>query len=262
MEKRRALITGASAGIGLELARIHAKNGHHMVLVARREERLLQLKEELEKAHGVEVAVIAADLSIPEAALDIHTAILRSGFEIEILINNAGFGAHGEFCRSNWAVQSGMIRLNIMALVHLTRLFSEEMVSRGEGRIMNIASTAAFQPGPFMSVYYASKHFVLAFSEGIATELRNTGISVTTLCPGPTQSEFFDRAGMKNTLLVSAMAIPDAKKVAEYGYRSMMSGKRIAVEGVLNRIGTVLVRLIPISLSSRIVEYVQRRRIR
>ena len=231
-----ALITGASTGIGKELARIIAEKGTNLVLVARSLEKLENLKIELEAKNKVSVFTIALDLSEANAGLEVYEQVVQLGLEVTYLINNAGVGLYGEFYATDWERENTMINLNITSLTQLTKLFLKGMMERNRGRIMNVASTAAFQPGPLMSVYFASKAYVLHFSEAIGYELRDTGITVTTLCPGPTISEFKDTASMGQSRLFKQKGIPSSAAVAEYGYKSMMKGKSVAIHGWKNRL--------------------------
>lgn len=239
------LITGASSGIGMELARIFAREGHDLLITARREERLNELKNELETKHGIRVHVLAVDLSENNAPQALFNFAERTNLSINVLVNNAGVGDFGLFHQSDWERQQTMIDLNMKSLTHLTHLFLPEMIELERAYIMNVASNAAFQPGPLMSVYYATKHYVLAFSEAIANELKGTGVSVTALCPGPTHSEFRERAGMKKSRLAQSLPIPDPTAVAEYGYKVLMKGKRVAVHGLINKFFSVAVQFLP-----------------
>lgn len=245
-----ALITGASSGIGLELARILAADHHDVVLVARNLDKLNELKQELESKHGIKAIVIPADLSIPRISDEIYYDLANKGVQVDILINNAGFGDYGAFANAEWKKQANMLQVNIVALTHLTKLFLRGMVDRGNGRIMNVASTAAFQPGPLMAVYYATKAYVLHFSEAIANELQGTGVTVTTLCPGPTRTEFQSTATMGNTRLLRIFNIPSAESVARFGYRAMMKGKTVAIYGLFNYLLSINVRFLPRSLTT------------
>ncbi|NBB77538.1 MAG: SDR family NAD(P)-dependent oxidoreductase [Bacteroidetes bacterium] len=252
-----ALITGASSGIGMELARIFAREGHNLLLTARREERLKELKETLEAEFEIEAAIFPCDLSEPEAPQALFDFCDKNKFAINTLVNNAGIGDFGPFTESDWNKQAVMIDLNMRALTHLTHLFLPMLIHQKRAFIMNVASTAAFQPGPLMSVYYATKHYVLAFGEAIAEELKKTGVSVTTLCPGPTKSEFQKTAGMEKSGLFKKFAVATSGEVAEYGYRAMMNGKRIAVYGVLNKISAASVQLLPSRLVTPMVKRIQ-----
>ncbi|MCX6163923.1 MAG: SDR family oxidoreductase [Ignavibacteriae bacterium] len=234
-DTKTALITGASSGIGLELAKIFASKGINLIIASRNIIELAHLGTELSQKHKIYVEEIEIDLSRPGAAKELYNEVKSLNFEIDYLINNAGFGDYGLFHESDWDKQERMINLNMLTLTHLTRLFLPEMVKKKSGKIMNVASTAAFQPGPLMSVYYASKAYVLFFSEAIANELEGTGVTVTALCPGPTKSGFQKAANVEHSKMLDGKSIPGSKEVAEYGYNAMMKGKRVAIHGMLNR---------------------------
>jgi uncharacterized protein len=244
-DTKTALITGASGGIGLELAKIFASKGTNLIIVSRNVIELSKLKSELVEKHKIYVEEIVMDLSIPGSAKQVFEEVKSLSFDVDYLINNAGFGDYGFFHESDWDKQERMINVNMLALTHLTRLFLPEMVKRKSGKIMNVASTAAFQPGPLMSVYYASKAYVLFFSEAIANELEGTGVTVTALCPGPTKSGFQKAANVEHSKMLNAKSIPTSKKVAEYGYKAMMKGKRVAVHGFTNKELTFFSRRAP-----------------
>ncbi len=227
------LITGASGGIGYELAKLFARDHHDLVLVARSANKLMQVSNELQ-AHGVTVKTIALDLATPPAPQFLFDQLLREGIIVEILINNAGFGVFGEFARLPEAEILGQLDLNIRALTELTRLFLPPMVARRSGRIMNVASTAAFQPGPLMAVYYASKAYVLSFTEAIANELNQSGVTVTCFCPGATHTDFAKRAGLENSRIFKQFPAMSAEKVALDGYRAVMEGRTLAISGAHN----------------------------
>lgn len=245
-----ALITGASSGIGLELARIFAQHKHDLILVARSEDKLNALKTEL--GEQVTTTVIAMDLSDPAAPQALYNAVENAKLNVDFLINNAGFGDFGKFKDNDWAKEQQMIQLNITALTELTKLFMPHLLDN-KGRIMNVASTAAFQPGPYMAVYYATKAYVLSFSEALAHELKPCGVSVTALCPGPTESGFQDAAEMNHSKLVKGKSMPSSAVVAEYGYNAMMSGKRVAVQGVINKVLSQSVRFTPRRVMTSVV---------
>jgi short-subunit dehydrogenase len=255
MNMKTALITGASDGIGLELARIHAQNGHSLILVARRLERLHALSEELRKEHSVEVLCIGLDLSLHDASSDLYQQVKAAGRRVDFLINNAGVGVYGAFAESNWPKTAAMIDLNIRSLTELTRLFLPDLIAQGGGRIMNVASTAAFQPGPGMAVYFATKAYVLHFSEALHQENHRKGVSVTALCPGPTRSGFAEAMlspGQSVPPMLSNLHIPDSASVARYAYRAMMRGDAVAVHGLMNRIMAASIGLFPRRLVVRI----------
>jgi uncharacterized protein len=249
-ERKTALVTGASSGIGAELARIHAEHGGDLVVAARRRERLEALQTELEAAHGVTVHVLCQDLARAEAPQEIYEQVRSWGLPVDYLVNNAGFGCRGFFHEQDWATNEAMIEVNILALAALTRLFVPDMIARGSGRVLNIGSMAGFLPGPLHAVYYASKAFVISFSEAIANELAGTGVHVTVLCPGPTATEFTERARMQEVRLLQRTA--SARQIAEVGYQAMLKGKTLAVPGLLNKCAIHgLLRLSPRRLATR-----------
>jgi short-subunit dehydrogenase len=234
---------------------IFAEAGRDLVLVARTKERLESLGEELRGRFKVKVRVVPTDLTDPEAPARLFEELARAGIDIDFLVNNAGYGKAGPFAESDPDSQVGMVRLNVSALTHLTRLFIPPMLSRGRGRILNVASTAAFQPGPFMAVYYATKAYVLSFSEALAEELRGTGVTVTALCPGPTATEFQGRASLRRSRLAN-MGMATAVSVAEQGYRGMMKGRTIVVTGLRNRLLAQSVRFSPRLVVRRAVRWI------
>jgi hypothetical protein len=236
------LLTGASGGIGYELAKLFARDHHNLVLVARSTDKLAQVANELQ-VYGVTIKTIAVDLATPLAPKFLFDQLHDT--PIDILINNAGFGAHGEFARMSEQEILGQIHLNITALTELTRLFLPAMVQRRSGRIMNVASTAAFQPGPLMAVYYATKAYVLSFSEAIANELRGSGVAVTCFCPGATHTGFARRAGTENSRLFKQVGAMSAEKVAHDGYRALMAGRTVAISGAHNWVVAQSVRFAP-----------------
>jgi uncharacterized protein len=242
---KTALITGASNGIGLELARVHASRGGNLVLVARNKSKLDALKTELENKYSVSVYVIEKDLSKINAAQEVYDETTGKGIQIDYLINNAGFGDFGMFAETDGNKELQMINLNITALTQFTKLYLQDMVKRKAGRIMNVASTAAFQAGPTMAVYCATKAYVLSFSEAVDNEVRDKGISITALCPGATESGFQTAASMEDSNLVKGKKLPTSKDVAEYGYAAMLKGKAVAIHGTMNYIMANSVRFIP-----------------
>ena len=225
--KLTALITGASNGIGLELARIHAKRGGDLVLVARSQDKLNQLADELRaQYHDIHITVIAQDLTMPQAAQSIFAQTEQLGIQVDILINNAGFGGHGRFFERELAKEQQMIQLNITTLTELTHLYLQGMVARRSGKILNVSSTASFMPGPLQAVYYATKAYVTSFSQAVAEEVREFGITVTALCPGAVATGFVDAGGLQD---VGAWKnAKSAQSVAEYGYQAMEKGELVA----------------------------------
>jgi short-subunit dehydrogenase len=223
----RALITGASAGIGEELAKLHAEKGGDLIIVARRKDRLDKLAAALTAEHGVDVQVIALDLSRPGAAETLSNTVDDLGLEVDVLINNAGFGGHGKFHESGLEREQRMMQLNMVLLTELSYYFIQDMVARGQGRILNVGSTAGFLPGPLQAVYYASKAYVNSFSQAIANELQGTGVTVTVLCPGPVATEFQEAGDLDGVRGFDLAA--DARSVAKCGYRAMEKGELLAV---------------------------------
>ena len=232
------LVTGASGGIGEELARRAARDGHELVLVARRVDRLEALRSEL----GADrCRVVAADLGTREGLATVTAAVT----DVDVLVNNAGYGDFGAFADADPARTQGMIDLNVSALTALTQAYLPGMLARGHGRILNVASTAAFFPGPLMAVYYATKAYVLSFTEAVATEVRGTGVTATALCPGPTESGFQSAAEMESSRLVRGRRLPSSRAVAEYGWDAMERGTVVAVHGWRNRAQVLLERVTP-----------------
>ncbi len=255
------LITGASSGIGLELARIFAINNFNLILIARREKRLREIAQELSE-NDISVEIITHDLSDINASEQVFQEINKRRLSVDILVNNAGFGLEGPFSETDWKQESEMIRLNILTLTGLTKHFVRPMVERSKGKILNVASTAAFLPGPYMSVYYATKAYVLSFSKALTYELKDKNIQVSVLCPGPTKTEFQDRAGVQNSTLFSGKRLPisTSREVAQAGFNGLMKGKTVIIPGLLNRIGVVGSRFSPSSVTNRMVEELHRSR--
>lgn len=227
---KTALITGASSGIGKELAQIHAARGGNLVVVARSEQKLNQLKSELEREYGSTVMVIVQDLTQPDAPQNVFDTVTNAGVQVDYLINNAGFGGHGLFHEREWESDLSMIQLNVVALTHLSRLFLPAMVQRNSGRILNVSSTASFTPGPLQAVYFATKSYVTFLSNAIAEELVDTHVTVTALMPGATETGFAKTSGMDKTDLFADVA--SAAEVAKAGYEAMLAGKLDVVAGI------------------------------
>jgi hypothetical protein len=251
-----ALITGASGGIGRELAHLFAADGDDVVLLARSEDALVDLGERLQEEYGVGVTVVVKDLADPASPAEVQAALDERGITVDTLVNNAGFATYGAFVETDWDVERNELAVNVLALTELTKRFLPGMVERGEGQVLNVASTAAFQPGPLMSVYYASKAYVLSFSEGLAGELEGTGVTVTALCPGPTETGFQSRAEMGASRLVQG-GLDDPGDVARAGYEGMRAGKTVVVPGLQNKLQTLLVRLLPRSVVRSLVRRAQ-----
>lgn len=242
--KKTALITGASSGIGLELARLFAKDNYDLVLIARRKQKLEELKHELEK-HNLKVYVFSADLTELDAPQKIHDYTQSNNIHIDVLVNNAGFGVYGYFSSTSREKELNMVQLNVTALTNLTKLFMPHMIRQKSGGILNVASTAAFQPGPKMAVYFASKAYVLSFSEALHNELKPHGISVTCLCPGPTKTEFESRAATEEKMSLFNGSIMDAKTVAQIGYDGLQKQKAVVVTGLKNKLLIFIGRFAP-----------------
>jgi short-subunit dehydrogenase len=249
-----ALVTGASSGIGRELARLLARDGHDLVLVARNVQRLEQVAEQLGTGCGIQTRVLPADLAEPTSPEVLFTELRRSSIEVDVLVNSAGFGLFGPCADSDLTAELCMMRVNMLALTHLTKLLLPGMLERGQGRILNLASTAAFQPGPLMAVYYATQSYVLSFSEALARELRGSGVTVTALCPGPTRTDFVAKAGTGRTRIFRN-AMMEVETVARAGYHGMMRGQTVVVPGMLNKTLAQLVRIGPRGLVAAIVEW-------
>jgi short-subunit dehydrogenase len=255
-DRKTALVTGASFGIGMEFARIFAREGYNLVLVARSADRLRQVASELEKAHGTRSLILAADLTEPGASAYVFDQTTRADIQVDVLVNNAGFGQYGMFAENDLEECLRQIQLNVTTLTHLTRLYLPEMIGRKSGGILNVASTAAFQPGPLMAVYFATKAYVLHLSEALANELNGTGVTVTCLCPGATATEFHKRANATGMRLLK-MGSMDARTVAEEGYRALIAGKPVVISGFKNWLVAQSVRLSPRRLVTAIARKTQ-----
>jgi len=255
-KNQTALITGASFGIGLELARLFARDGFNLILVARSLDRLNQFAESFGKDFGVFVKVLAKDLSLPSAPDEIFEELKRESIHVDVLVNNAGFGIHGRFAKSDLKTQLNLIQVNIVSLTHLTRLLLPGMLERKQGGVLNIASTAAFQAGPLMAAYFASKAYVLSLTEALANETRGTGVRVTALCPGPTATEFQKRSNTED-VFENFLGLMKASRVAEAGFSGFKKGKSLVIPGFMNKLQVFIVRLFPrkwVTAAARFVE--------
>jgi len=260
MAKKTVLITGASRGIGRELAFVFAENNCNVVLVARSSIELAQLKHHLEAEYDISAHTIVKDMSLPQAPVEVFAELKRSNIDIDYLVNNAGFGDYGLFAETNWERYEKMIALNITSLTHLCHLFvRDRFEKRKKGRILNLSSLAAFQPGPMMAVYFATKSFVLSLSESIGSECKKIGVTVTALCPGPTSTGFGEESKMSASELVSHATIASARDVAWVGYKAMMKGKPVVIEGTKNKFIPFLIRLLPRRLVTWISAKVMRK---
>lgn len=257
--KRTALITGASLGFGVEFAKNFAKDGHNLVLVARSVDKLKALSAEIQSQYGVEVLVMGKDLSKMEQVQSIYDELQAKKIHIDYLVNNAGFGDFAYFHQADYTKLEQMIDLNIKALTKLSHLFVKPMVAKGYGKIMNVASTAAFQPGPTMAVYYATKAYVLYLGEAMKNELEGTGVSVTTLCPGASETGFQNAADLHESKLVKGKKLPTAKEVADFGYKAMMRGEMTVIHGTMNWINAQASRFMPRNWVLKVVRMVQER---
>ncbi|HEX8391651.1 MAG TPA: SDR family oxidoreductase [Longimicrobium sp.] len=262
-DKGTALVTGASGGIGAELAERFARDGWDVILVARSREGLQRVGEALSAKYGVRHHVIPADLTDPAAPQTLFDSVAGLGLTVDALVNNAGFGLAGTFVDvgegepTALARELEMLQVNVVALTHLSKLFLPGMVERKRGFVMNVASTAAFQPGPLMAVYYASKAYVLSFSEALSVELDGTGVTVTALCPGATRTEFQVAAGMENSRLFRGGQVMTAGEVADAGYAAMRAGKPVVITGAANRVMAFSTRLIPRRMAARVAKMAQ-----
>jgi len=256
-EGQTALVTGASAGIGVDLAECFARDGYDLILAARTESALREVADRLRKTYVITATPIAVDLQAIGGGRTLAEEIRTKGLSVDVLVNNAGYGQAGAFNGSDAAVQLGMIDLNDRALVELTHIYWPAMLAKGRGGVLNVASTAAFQPGPLMAIYYASKAFVLSFSEALWEEARGTGVKVSCLCPGPTVSKFRERAGTGKTKLSRAATPMPSMVVAQMGYDAWHANTRVAVTGTRNRIMASLVRFVPRTTLLRMVRTLQ-----
>lgn len=247
-----ALVTGASGGIGLELAKLLAQDNYNLILVARGTEKLSAFAHELQNGFGIVARPVALDLTTPSAPHVLYARLQREGVDVNILVNNAAFGTFGHFAEIPLEDSLGQIQLDITALTALTRVFLPGMIERRRGRILNVASTAGFQAGPLMAVYYASKAYVISFSEAIASELTGSGVTVTCLCPGPTDTGFQGRAGVEESRLFRLIKPMDARTVALDGYHAMMKGRTLTISGLRNRLVAEAVRVSPRKMATAV----------
>jgi len=248
-----ALVTGASGGIGEELAKLIAASGRNVVLLARNEDKLQALASDLARQHHVSASTIVCDLSKPDATPSVIDTLAQRSITIDILVNNAGFGTIGPFAEVDADEQMRMVAVNVVAVTALTRALLPGMMQRRHGRILNVSSTAAFQPGPLMAVYYASKAYELSLSEALANETAGSGVTVTCLCPGPTRTGFQSRAQMTEARLLKVSPVMTAEEVARAGYDGMMAGRTIVIPGALNKAGVQVLRISPRALVAHLV---------
>lgn len=253
--KNTALITGASGGIGKELAYLHAETGSDLILIARSEEKLINIKKELEEKFNIKVMLIIKDLTEKDAVKEVYTEIKEAGIQVEYLMNNAGFGGHGKFHERDWNDEMRMIQLNIVALTEMTKLFVQDMIKRDSGKILNVSSTAALLPGPMQAVYFATKAYVTSFSNALSGELFDTKVTVTALMPGATETDFASIAGMSNSKLFKNAA--SAKTVAKDGYIAMMKGKLDVISG-LKTTEKIMMAALPFTPKKMILDQIRR----
>ena len=246
-----ALITGAANGIGYELAKIHLLNSYNLILVDKDRNKLEAIKQNWETVYKREIKIIIKDLSNPDAASALFNEVRNLNIDVDVLINNAGFGTLGFLTETDWQIESSMIQLHVVTTTLLTKLFLLEMIKRNQGKIMNVSSMAAFQPGPLMSVYYATKAYLLSFTQSVANEVIGTGVSVTVLCPGLTLTNFQQTVHNNSIRVKWNWTTPE--KVAEYGYKAMLKGKVVAIPGWINLTIAKLSRIVPGTLSAKIV---------
>jgi len=249
-----ALITGASSGLGIDFAQLFAKDGIDVVLLARSADKLQELAEELQKSYSIKTYVLVKDLSDEADLNSIFPELQEQKIEIDYLVNNAGFGHHTSFAELPWKEHQALMRVNMEALTQLMHEFLVPLLKNGKGRILQIASTASFQPGPFMALYYASKAYVRSFGEALSKELEGTGVTVNILCPGPTQTGFFDKAGMNSMLLLKSGQMQTSEEVARFGYKKMMHGKRTVISGWMNAVGAMATLFLPKGLLLSVVK--------
>ncbi|HYO45099.1 MAG TPA: SDR family oxidoreductase [Gemmatimonadota bacterium] len=257
MSRPVALVTGASSGIGLELARVAAARGHDLVLVARGQALLRALADELERDHGAAAHVVVADLSLPDGPDSAAGAVDNLGLEVDVLVNNAGFGLYGDFLDTDIGIERDMIAVNVTAPTILAKRFAVQMARRGRGRILNVASTAAFQPGPRMAVYYSTKAYMLSLSLALSIELEGTGVTVTCLAPGPVRTPFRERARVSRSRLFSGERGKSAAEVARAGWEALERGRKLAIPGIWNRVGAAAAQIAPMPLAARAVAILQ-----
>lgn len=250
--REMVLVTGASRGIGRALALEFASHGHDLILSARNEAELNELAAAIRRQHGVHAHVYPADLVQPDAPAELFAAIEQAGHIVDVLVNNAGFGVYGKFAETPADEDLELLAVNVVALTMLTKLYLPGMIARKHGRIVNVASTGAFQPGPWLNTYYASKAYVLSFTEALAEELRRTGVTATALCPGVTASNFADRSKMGGARILRG-PIMSAERVARVGYHGAMRGRRIVIPGLMNRLMQQSVRIAPRGLVTWVV---------
>jgi len=255
--KQIAIVTGAASGFGYEFSKLLAQDSYNLILIDINGPGLVVVKRDLEKKYSVDIDLLVYDLSKPGCALEIYSEVRQN--KIDILINNAGYGLYGFFTRTNWQREEDMINLHVLTLTHLTKLILKDMVARGSGRIMNVSSIAAFQAGPLMAVYYATKSYILLFAEALANEVKGTGVSVTVFCPGQTATNFQKTVALYSNSKLSSTSkvMANASQVAEIGYKAMMAGKSVSIPGKLNKSIALLNRIMPRKVTISLVRMLQ-----
>lgn len=252
---KTALVTGAASGLGYELALLLAKDAYNLILIDKDSEGLNEAKINIQKTYNTEVSLLIKDLGTINIADEIYNEI--KDFTIDVVVNNAGFGMFGTFYETDWQRESEMLQLHILTTTHLIKLILPDMVKRGSGKILNLSSLAAFQPGPMMALYYASKSYLLSFSQAISNELKGTGVTVTVLCPGPTKTSFQEVVSEKTTKNKISFNMACAKDVAAYGYKAMHNGRVVAIPGLFNKFLSVLPRMLTRNRTTKIVRKIQ-----
>ena len=259
INEKTVLITGATKGIGYELTKLFVQDSYNLVLIARDKDKLESIKDVFSKKYpSIDILIIAKDLSKPNAAFEIFYEIEKKQIIIDVLVNNAGIGDFGKFYNEDLSKIAAIMQINMIALTELTRLFLDKMVMRQKGKILNVSSMAAFQPGPYMAVYYASKAYVQSFSEAIASELEGSGISITTLCPGPTKSGFQHEVGSEDSRLAKLNLLLSSEYVAKYGYKALHANKEVAIPGFINSSLRNTAKIIPRKTAIQVVKKLQR----
>lgn len=252
-KSKTVLITGASSGIGKQLSKFFAKDNYNLILTARNEKKLDDIAEKLRKSYNSQITIIKKDLSKTDSAEELYKEIKSRNLKIDILINNAGFGKSGPFCSKDNETYSEMIRLNILSLTILTNLALKDMIKNGSGKILNVASTGAYVPGPYTAVYYATKAYVLSFTEAISNEIKNTGINISVLCPGPTLSGFAERAGRENSKIAM-----NSESVARIAYKGLLKNKKLIIPGFTNKVAVFFSKLLPGKLTAGFISRMQK----
>lgn len=259
-KNKTALITGASSGIGYEFAKLLAKDNYDLIIIGRNGQRLNSIKSELENEYKIIVTVYLKDLSELEETYEVYKNICDNNLDIEVLINCAGFGIYGEFYQTDYWKDLKMINVNIISLTYLTRVILSTMIKRNSGKILNVSSTAAFKPGPLMSVYFATKAYVLSFSEAVAVEIKNTGVTLTVLCPGATKTDFLTKASLDESQHFKYKKMLRPEEVALSGYNAMKKGRVMVIPGLMNRMFTFVIKFLPRMLVTNIMYKIKKRK--